>query len=47
MALYSLYCAEVPLRNCSLIHSHCPSRNWGDGCYYKCCISVCICRSCS
>jgi len=21
MALYSLYCAEVPLRNCSLTHS--------------------------
>jgi len=23
MALYSLYCADVPLRNCSLTHSLC------------------------
>jgi len=22
MALHSLYCADVPLRNCSLTHSH-------------------------
>jgi len=31
MALHSLYCADVPLRNCSLTHSGCASY-----CLYRC-----------
>jgi len=29
MALHSLYCADVPLRNCSLTHSF-PQRVWAE-----------------